>query len=197
MRALLKARACPTISGDNIQEMLINQFATHVPNPHCGSFTPLDEACYIKCDNEIAVKIIERLAGISAPVINKKCPRTGNTPLHNFVGCFGNDNEFARKALEILIKAGADPNIKNRKGKTPLDIVKESKNLTLLEVLEPGHTLPKQVNEDSQLQNNPIYGFEETTQTYGKHGVDTENPDTNTKYTSIEGNKKNTECSIQ
>ncbi len=61
-------------------------------------------------------------------VVNQQCKRSGSTPLHRAVtstgapGTAGKDKE-ARQIVEILLRYGADPSIKNKNGKTPADYI--------------------------------------------------------------------------
>ena len=58
--------------------------------------------------------------------VNQTCRRSGSTPLHRAVTSTGAPSTAgkqaeARKIIELLLGAGADPSIKNRSGKTPAD----------------------------------------------------------------------------
>jgi tankyrase len=69
--------------------------------------------------------------------VNQACRRNGSTPLHRAVtqtgapGTCGREIQM-REIVQILLKAGADPSIANKSGKTPIDYVK---NETLKAVL--------------------------------------------------------------
>jgi tankyrase len=71
--------------------------------------------------------------------VKKACQRSGSTPLHRAVtstgapSTAGKDAE-AREIIEILLRFGADPSIKNKNGKTPADYCRDE---TLLELLAP------------------------------------------------------------
>ena len=74
--------------------------------------------------------------------VNQVCKRSGSTPLHRAVTSTGAPRTAGkqREALEIialLLKAGADPTIRNKSGKTPLDYVSDEKIRNLLERQRP------------------------------------------------------------
>ncbi|MDV6248569.1 ankyrin repeat domain-containing protein [Wolbachia endosymbiont of Zaprionus taronus] len=52
--------------------------------------------------------------------------KKGNTPLHYYAA---NCNDYSRKVMDLLISKGADLNIKNNNGKTPLQIAIDSNNI--------------------------------------------------------------------
>lgn len=70
--------------------------------------------------------------------VNQACKRSGSTPLHRAVtqtgapGTAGRTME-ARKIVEILLSHGADPSIKNKKGKTAAAYVADAEILAMLE----------------------------------------------------------------
>jgi tankyrase len=72
-------------------------------------------------------------------VVNQVCRRSGSTALHRAVtssgapSTAGKDAE-ARHIIEILLRYGADPAIKNKLGKRPVDYVKDEE---LRELLRP------------------------------------------------------------
>ena len=62
--------------------------------------------------------------------VNCACRRNGSTPLHRAVTQTGAPGtagkaQRAKEIVEILLAAEADPTIKNKSGKQPLDYVKE------------------------------------------------------------------------
>ena len=62
--------------------------------------------------------------------VNRVCLRNGSTPLHRAVTQTGAPGtagraQAAREIVEILLAAGADPSIVNKRGKTPVDYVTE------------------------------------------------------------------------
>ncbi len=63
--------------------------------------------------------------------VNQTCKRSGSTPLHRAVtytgapGTAGKNSERL-SIIEILLKAGADPSIRNKQGKTALDYARDS-----------------------------------------------------------------------
>jgi len=68
---------------------------------------------------------------------NQTCKRSGATPLHRAVtstgapGTAGKKSE-AREIMKLLLTHGADPSIKNKAGKAPVDYVTDAKSKTLL-----------------------------------------------------------------
>ena len=69
--------------------------------------------------------------------VNQPCARSGSTALHRAVtstgapGTSGKQAE-ARQIVEILLRYGADPAIKNKNGKTAADYVRDEEFLRLL-----------------------------------------------------------------
>lgn len=62
--------------------------------------------------------------------VNRQCKRSGSTALHRAVTSTGapgtaNKAEEARQIIEILLEFGADPAIKNKMGKRPVDYVRD------------------------------------------------------------------------
>ena len=58
--------------------------------------------------------------------VNQGCRRNGSTPLHRAVSQTGapgtaGKSRAAREIIELLLEAGADPSIKNKSGKKPVD----------------------------------------------------------------------------
>jgi tankyrase len=70
--------------------------------------------------------------------VNRACKRSGSTPLHRAVTSTGapktsgKDTE-AREIVELLLRFGADPTIKNKAGKAPADYVRDDELRKLLE----------------------------------------------------------------
>jgi ankyrin repeat protein len=76
----------------------------------------------VRFRNPIAVRmLIERGANV-----NQICRKSGSAPLHRAVtstgapGTAGKQSE-AREIVALLLAAGADPSIRNKRGKTPVD----------------------------------------------------------------------------
>ena len=69
--------------------------------------------------------------------VNCSCRRNGSTPLHRAVTQTGAPNtagkaQRAKEIVEILLAAGADPTLKNKSGKQPLNYVKEEAIMSML-----------------------------------------------------------------
>jgi tankyrase len=69
--------------------------------------------------------------------VNKACRRNGSTPLHRAATQTGapgtaGRGKAAKEIIELLLAAGADPNIKNKLGKRPADYVKDDELRSLL-----------------------------------------------------------------
>ena len=69
--------------------------------------------------------------------VNCSCRRNGSTPLHRAVTQTGAPStagkaQRAKEIVEILLAAGADPTLKNKSGKQPLDYAKEEPIKSLL-----------------------------------------------------------------
>jgi tankyrase len=69
--------------------------------------------------------------------VNQVCKRSGSTPLHRAVTATGapstaGKSAQAREIVEILLRYGADPSIRNNNGKTPADYVCDKELLQLL-----------------------------------------------------------------
>jgi len=63
--------------------------------------------------------------------VNLQCKRSGSTALHRAVTWSGapstsGKSDQAREIIEILLRYGADPSIKNKLGKKPADYVRSS-----------------------------------------------------------------------
>jgi uncharacterized protein len=68
---------------------------------------------------------------------NQACKRSGSTPLHRAVTTTGapqtaGKQEQARQIIQLLLKFGADPSLKNKMGKRPADYVRDDAVLRLL-----------------------------------------------------------------
>jgi uncharacterized protein len=62
--------------------------------------------------------------------MNRVCKRSGSTPLHRAVTSTGapetsGKDAEAREIVELLLRFGADPTIKNKTGKAPSDYVRD------------------------------------------------------------------------
>jgi tankyrase len=69
--------------------------------------------------------------------VNQRCTRSGSTPLHRAVTWSGapataGKSAQARAIIEILLRHGADPSIKNKLGKKPADYVRDPELRRLL-----------------------------------------------------------------
>ena len=87
----------------------------------------------VRFRNPIAVKtLIEHGADV-----NQACRRSGSTPLHRAVmstgapGTAGKQAEV-REIVALLLAAGADPSIRNRRGQTPGDYATDEEVRRLL-----------------------------------------------------------------
>ena len=70
--------------------------------------------------------------------VNQSCKRSGSTPLHRAVTSSGAPSTAgkageAQQIIEILLRYGADPAIRNKNGKTPADYARSDELLKLLE----------------------------------------------------------------
>ena len=73
--------------------------------------------------------------------MNQACKRSGSTPLHRAVtstGAPGTAGQYAeaREIVALLLAAGADPGIRNKKGKTPSDYATDETIRALLAASE-------------------------------------------------------------
>jgi ankyrin repeat protein len=62
--------------------------------------------------------------------VNQCCRRSGSTPLHRAVTQTGapetaGKSDAAREIVQLLLTAGADPSITNKRGKKPADYVRD------------------------------------------------------------------------
>jgi Ankyrin repeats (3 copies) len=80
------------------------------------------------------VKAVVKLMMKSAEV-NFKDTFTGDTPLHLLVNVYMKNAIAAKKILGFLIDSGADPNIKNNEGWTPLHLAVKKSSLDVVEAL--------------------------------------------------------------
>jgi len=86
--------------------------------------TPLHHA--VRFRSPTAVATLLRLGA----AVNQTCKRSGSTPLHRAVTWSGapataGKGDAARRIVEILLRYGADPSIKNKAGKTPANYVRD------------------------------------------------------------------------
>ena len=68
---------------------------------------------------------------------NQACRRSGSTPLHRAVTSTGapqtaRKQDEAKQIIRLLLRFGANPSIKNKKGKIPADYVRDEAILKLL-----------------------------------------------------------------
>ena len=93
----------------------------------------------VRFRSPIAVKtLIERGAKV-----NQACRRSGSTPLHRAVTSTGAPHTAgkqaeAREIVSLLLAAGANPSIRNKRGKTPGDYAIDQEIRALL-VAAPGN----------------------------------------------------------
>ena len=71
--------------------------------------------------------------------VNRACRRNGSTPLHRAATQTGapgtaGKSQAARKIIQLLLAAGADPSKANKSGKKPADYVKDDSLRALLTV---------------------------------------------------------------
>jgi tankyrase len=71
--------------------------------------------------------------------VNQACRRNGSTPLHRAATQTGapgtaGKGQAAKEIIELLLAAGADPSIKNKLGKKPVDYVVDDALQSLLTV---------------------------------------------------------------
>ena len=69
--------------------------------------------------------------------VNQVCKRSGSTALHRAVTSTGapqtaGKQDEAQQIISLLLKFGADPKIKNKSGKTPVDYVRSEEIRKLL-----------------------------------------------------------------
>jgi tankyrase len=93
--------------------------------------TPLHHA--VRFRSPAAVEVLLQ-AGANP---NQLCKRSGSTALHRAVTSTGapstaGKNAQARQIIEILLRHGADPSIKNKNGKRPIDYVRDNELRRLL-----------------------------------------------------------------
>ena len=74
--------------------------------------------------------------------VNQACKRSGSTPLHRAVTTTGAPGTAGKQAeaieiIKLLLKFGADPQLKNKLGKTPADYVRDREILKLLRPAAP------------------------------------------------------------
>lgn len=81
--------------------------------------------------------LVELLLDSGADV-NRACSRSGSTPVHRAVNATGapgtaGKNKEQEQIIQLLLKAGADPMVRNKRGMSALDYVS---NLRIRELLE-------------------------------------------------------------
>ncbi len=69
--------------------------------------------------------------------VNQVCKRSGSTALHRAVTNTGapgtaGKQAAARQIIELLLGAGADPDLRNKRGRRPIDYVKDAEIRALL-----------------------------------------------------------------
>jgi uncharacterized protein len=79
--------------------------------------------------------------------VNQTCRRSGSTPLHRAVTWSGapktaGKQDAAREIIEILLRFGADPSIKNKNGKRAVDYVHDDELRRLLTPRSPRKRRP-------------------------------------------------------
>jgi len=84
--------------------------------------------CAVRFRNPAAVKTLLR----HGAAVNQTCRRSGSTALHRAVTSTGapstaGKSAEARQIIEILLRYGADPSIKNKRGKRPADYVNDER----------------------------------------------------------------------
>jgi tankyrase len=86
----------------------------------------------VRFRSPVAVKtLIEHGANV-----NQACRRSGSTPLHRAVTSTGAPHTAgrqteAREIVTLLLAAGADPSIQNKRGKKPVDYVTDTDMMAL------------------------------------------------------------------
>ncbi len=86
--------------------------------------TPLHHA--VRFRSPVAVETLLR----HGARVNQACKRSGSTPLHRAVTSTGapetaGKRDEARRIIQILLEFGADPALRNKSGKRPVDYVKD------------------------------------------------------------------------
>lgn len=103
--------------------------------------------------NDIDAKYLEELINknnITKKDINKK-DNYKDTVLFNIIN---NKNKDKQNILKLLIDKGADINIKNKDGKTVLDIVKEKNDTKLIEFFDSIKNNPHKHHKDTTISNS-------------------------------------------
>lgn len=101
--------------------------------------TPLHHAVRFRSPAAVAT-LLEHGADV-----NRKCKRSGSTPLHRAVTASGAPGTAGRGAaakdiIELLLRHGADPTIANKQGKKPIDYVSNQQIARLLTATNHGRT---------------------------------------------------------
>ena len=135
----------------NIQiiNILINNGA-NIKQKDTNKVTPFMLLCK---RNDIDAKYLEELINknnITKKDINKK-DNYKDTVLFNIIN---NKNKDKQNILKLLIDKGADINIKNKDGKTVLDIVKEKNDTKLIEFFDSIKNNPHKHHKDTTISNS-------------------------------------------
>ena len=112
----------------DVVRQLLDAGADPRPASRQGAFTPLHSAVATDAgasDIEIVRMLLDKGADSNAK------SQSGSTPLHTVA--FTGD----RASLDLLLKHGADPAIRNNDGKTPADIARERGHGEIAERLSP------------------------------------------------------------
>ncbi|WP_038250534.1 ankyrin repeat domain-containing protein [Wolbachia endosymbiont of Glossina morsitans morsitans] len=146
-----------TPSQKNLNKKLLNALKCLASN--CGSFDntdPLEEFLYDNKSNE-DLKVI----------LNVKRGESESTVLHAIAGAkIGGFRRSGNQAIDLLLEAGADPNIQNGKGKTPLNFAAakghyDNANSLLLKGANP-NIISKKGRTPQQIATNKLcYNIEE------------------------------------
>lgn len=146
-----------TPSQKNLNKKLLSALKCLASN--CGSFNntePLEEFLHDNKNNK-DLKVI----------LNLKRGESQSTVLHAIAGAnIGGFRRIGNQAIDLLLGAGADPNIQDNKGKTPLYIAAaighyDNANSLLLKGANPNITSRKGKNPQQIATNKLCYNIEE------------------------------------
>ncbi|WP_264702620.1 ankyrin repeat domain-containing protein [Wolbachia endosymbiont (group A) of Volucella inflata] len=146
-----------TPSQKNLNKKLLSALKCLASN--CGSFDntdPLEEFLYDNKSNK-DLKVI----------LNLKRGESESTVLHAIAGAkIGGFRRTGNQAIDLLLEAGADPNIQDNKGKTPLYLAAakghyDNANSLLLKGAKPNITSRKGKTPQRIATNNLCYDIEE------------------------------------